>query len=317
MDPGPHPDPLHEAMSHGLQRAVQVASSAATALQVYAYLGQAHTRTAAQQRERVNRALNSRQRAERDIHRAAWAPALDPRWLRHADLLQMARVWAAAMPYADPKVAWHEPAAKTAMANCEGRLRDIHPTAMGYYDRLRGDGMGPGEAMREAAFLFAGPPRAYDPPYTPRPALEPGSGENVAWVWSSSDLPPADSSDLTAERRGRQIAETLRAKAHEPLGETELRLVLETVTNLPTDVIGRVVQRAATPQGARQSRVGDARAGQAAAEAQAAKPWKQDFPVPIDEVVASAATAAKRTATPGVTPSARAEPSTRRTGPRP
>jgi hypothetical protein len=325
MDPGPHPDPLHEAMSHGLQRAVQVASSAATALQVYAYLGRAHTRTAAQQRERVNRALNSRQRAERDIHRAAWAPALDPRWLRHADLLQTARVWAAAMPYADPKVAWHEPAAKTAMDNCEGRLRDLHPTAMGYYDRLRGDGMGPGEAMRDAAFLFAGPPRAHPSPYTPRPALEPGSGENLARVQSSPDPPSADSASLTAadtqERRGRQIADALQARArdqgHEPLGETELHLVLETVTNLPADVIDRVAQGGATPHAARRSRVGDVPAGQATAEAQAAQPWKHDFPVPIDEVVASAATAARRTASPAVTAAARAKPSVRHTGPRP
>lgn len=310
MDPGPHPDPLHEAMSHGLQRAVQVASSAVTALQVYAYLGRAHTRTAAQQRERVDRALNSRLRAERDVNQAAWAPALDPRWLRHADLLQTARVWGAAMPYADPAAPWHEPAAKTAMHNCEGRLRDLHPTAMSYYDRLRGEGMRPGEAMREAAFLFAGPPRAHDSSYMSRSALEPGNGENVAWVGPSSGPPSADSSELTSadlqERRGRQIAEALQTRAREQgyglLGGTELRLVLGTVTNLPADVIDRVVR---------------AVDGQAQAQSRATQPWKQDFPISIDEVVTSAASASNTTAPSAVTASAQAKPSIRHTGPQP
>ena len=57
------------------------------------------------------------------------------------------------------------------MRKAEERLRDLHPYAMARYDRLRGDGIGPAEAMREAAPLFARPARAHDAPYTPRPVL--------------------------------------------------------------------------------------------------------------------------------------------------
>ena len=151
---------------------------------MYVYLKRTQARAAAERDERARRALTAQIRADRDAARAGWAPALDPDWLRQADLFEAARAWGAAMPYADRSVPWYEPAAATAMRKCEERLRDLHPHAMARYDRLRGDGMGPAEAMREAAPLFASPPRAHDAPYTPRPVLDAGNDENLTWAAS-------------------------------------------------------------------------------------------------------------------------------------
>jgi hypothetical protein len=301
MDPQTHPEPFHDAMSHGLQRFVQVASSAVTGAQAYAYLQRAHARTLAERNERARRAIAEHIRAERDTARARWAPALDRRWLRQADLVQTARAWGGAMPYADPSAPWHEPESATAMRNCEERLRDLHPTAMARYDRLRGEGLDPAEAMREAAFLFAGPPRAHDAPYTPRPALKARDGENLTQIAIDPGPTVEDPGAVAAaaqERRGRQIVQALqrraRARGSDPLGAAEQRIVLETVTNLPTDVIDRVVQ-AVGP-----SHAGQGSAGQAVAHGrQAARPWEQDFPMSIGEVVTAAGSSPRTTTSPG------------------
>ena len=357
MDTGDHPDPFRDAMNHGVQRAVQVASSAVTGSQVYAYLKRTHTKVAAERGQRARRTQAGEIRAERDAARAGWAPALDPHWLREADLIQTARAWGAAMPYADRLTPWHDPAAATALRNCENRLHQLHPVAMARYDRLRGEGMGPAEAMREAAFLFAGPPRAYDPPYTPRPTLVAGNGEIATWT---ADLPVPDdiqSAVEAQERRGREIVEALqarvRAQGREPLGEAEQRVVLETVTNLPADVIDRVVRlgaasglvraeqdRAATAERVRASDLdaatdltatpradertqnlvaardaGASADGATARAARSARPWEQDFPVSIGEVVANAGHAARRASQSSTAIPAQARPSARRTGP--
>jgi hypothetical protein len=360
MDSGEHPDPFRDAMSHAMQRAVQVASSAVTGAQAYAYLNRTHARANAERDERARRALDAEHRAERDAARAEWAPALDPRWLRQADLLKTARAWGAAMPYADPSAPWHEPAAATAMRACEERLRELHPTAMARYDRLRGEGMGPAQAMREAAFLFAGPPRAHDSHYTPAPMLDPGNGETPPWAAAAPDPGREDGQDVEAqERRGRQIVEALQERARdqgrEPLGEAEQRTVLETVTNLPAEVIDRVVRpgpasglaraeqdRAATAERVRASDLDtasdltatprtdertqnlagarDATATAAGATARAARPWEQDFPMPIGEVVANAARGPRTaTASPTAAPAPGRSQTRRppRAGPRP
>ena len=308
MDTESHPDPLHDALSHGLQRAVQIVSSAVTGAQAYAYLKRAQGRTMAEGGERAHRTQGAQINLDRDAARAGWAPALDRGWVRQADLFQAARAWGAAMPYADPSAPWHEPAAEMAMRRCEERLRELHPNAMARYDRLRGEGMGPAEAMHEAAFLFAGPPRAHDPSYTPRPVLDAGNGENPAWAAAEPSPIPGDSGDLTAadaqERRGRQIVDALQAGARAQggslLGEAEQRIVLEAVTNLPADVIDRVVRTETASRAPR-----------------AARPWEQDFPLPINDVVATAASAAKPTPAAPAAASARATPHARPAGPRP
>jgi hypothetical protein len=280
-----YPDPFQEAIHQGLNRALQIGGAAATAAQVYAYHHKTQARVVNERDERTRRALNSQIRAERDATRSGWAPALDPQWLRQADLLDTARAWGAAMPYADRNVPWYEPSAATAMRKCEGRLRDLHPFAMARYDRLRAEGLGPTDAMREAAPLFARHPRAHDAPFTPRQALIPGAGTGAVWTLDRSDgVPPRPGEDTAAlERRGREILDAFQARAHkqgrDPLGTDEQRTVLETITDLPPEVIDRIVRSSpgsttATPAGP--------------GPAKNARPWQKDFPAPIQDVVATA-----------------------------
>jgi len=203
------------------------------------------------------------------------------------------------MPYADRSVPWYEPTAATAMRKSEERLRDLHPHAMARYDRLRADGMAPAEAMRQTAPFFAGAPRAYDTPYTPRPLLDAGTGENLTWAAATGVPGPGEPSPALGEaqhQRGRQIIAALQARARAqhrgPLGEAELRTVLETITNLPADVIDQIVT---TPGAAASPAPGTAAAVMTAASrpGAAARPWEQDFPVPIHDVVAGAAAPAE------------------------
>jgi hypothetical protein len=295
-----HPDPFQDAMGHGLQRAVQVTSCAVTAAQVYLYQQRTQARAAAEHEEQARRVLTAQSRADREAARAGWAPALDPDWLRQADLFQAARTWGAAMPYADRSVPWYEPAAATAMRKSEERLRHLHPHAMARYDRLRGDGIDPAEAMREAAPLFARPPRAQNTPYTRRQVLTAGNGENLTWAATAPAPDPGELDGLalaeSQERRGRQIIAALqeraRAQHRGPLGEAERRTVLETITNLPADIIDRIVRPDSSAE--------DPRARNAAAASDAAtdrpdptgRPWQHDFPTPIQEVVATTASPA-------------------------
>jgi hypothetical protein len=295
-----HPDPFQDAMGNGLQRAVQVTSCAVTAAQVYLYQQRAQARAAAERDERTRRALAAQTRADREAARMGWTPALDPDWLRQADLFQAARTWGAAMPYADRSVPWYEPAAATAMRKSEERLRDLHPHAMARYDRLRSDGMGPAEAMREAAPLFARPPRAQDTPYTPRQVLAAGNGENLTWAATAPAPDPGELDGLALaeaqERRARQIIAALQERARAQhrglLGEAEQRTVLETITNLPADVIDRIVRPDSSAEDPR-TRNGAAGADAATDRADpAGRPWQQDFPTPIQEVVATTASPA-------------------------
>jgi hypothetical protein len=291
-----HPDPFRDAMGHGLQRAMQIASCAVTAAQVYIYQQRNQAAVSAARDERTRRVLDAQIRADREAARAGWAPALDPAWLRQADLFQTARVWGHAMPYADRSAPWYEPAATTAMRKAEDRLRDLHPYAMSHYDRLRTDGTGPAEAMREAAPLFARPARAYDTPYTPRPVLTMSSGEPL--IWAATEPPPGPDKAASLalaqaqERRGMRIAAALQARAaaqhRGPLGADELRTVLETVTNLPADVINHVVQPAGADGLPRPRNSAVLNPGSPRPSA-TSRPWKQDFPTPINDVVATAA----------------------------
>jgi hypothetical protein len=275
-------------MQHGVNRAIQVGSCAVTAAQFYLYQQRSQARTVAERDEKTRRALHAQIRAERDAARAGWAPALDPAWLRNASFAQTAEAWGAAMPYADRAVPWYEPTAATAMRKCEERLRDLHPYAMAYYDRLRADGKGPAEAMRESAPLFARPSHVYDASTTVRPALAAGNG-SPAWTASLvPDYPEPSIDTAILERRGVQILGALQDRAREqgrkPLAEAEQRTVLETITSLPPDVIDRIVSP-------------DPAVGQARAQAaRTARPWQHDFPFTIQEVV----TAATRAASTGV-----------------
>jgi hypothetical protein len=307
-----HSDPFQDAMGSGLQRAMQVASCAVTAAQVYAYQHRSQAMAAAERDQRARRALTAQIRAERDVARAGWAPALDPDWLAQADIFQAARAWGQAMPYADPNVPWYEPAAGMALRRCEERLRDLHPFAMARYDRLRGDGFGEAEAMREAAPLFARSPHAREGDYKSRFALEPGTGESVIRPMAATPPAPERSMALPAalERRGIQILGALQARARaehrRPLGEAEQRTVLETITNLPPNIIDWIVQPASPPGLPSSSALTTAGTSTASSDLlrtrPAARPWEHDFPVPIETVVANAS---QSTAQSPATPQAR------------
>jgi hypothetical protein len=347
MDADNHPDPFQDAAHDGLHRALQVGYAAAAGLQIYLHHRKTQAQMAAERDETARRALNAQIRADTGAARAEWAPALDPRWLRGADLPQTARAWGAAMPYADRATTWYEPAAAAAMRTCEQRLRTLHPHAMARYDRLRAGGIAPADAMRETAPLFARPSRTYAPA-TPRPALEAGNG-------ASPSGPAVD----VLERRGRQIVQALQdqalARGRGPFGEAAQRTVLEAITALPPEVIDRVVQPGTAPTAQPQpgtvavarensttavgAAAGPAAAavtgGQtsspaagrsAAADASAAgaagmpRPWERDFPTPIRAVLAATtgqATAAQRPAIAHATTTraTTAQPPSRQAGP--
>jgi len=208
MDTENHPDPFQDAMHQGVQRAIQLASGAVTAAQVYLFHRKTQARAVGEHDDRARRALHAQIRAERQAGRTGWAPALDLAWLRKATLLQAARAWSAAVPYSDRAVPWYEPAAATAMRTCEERLRELHPYAVARYDRLRADGLGPAEAMQEAAPLFARPARAHDASSAPRPML--GAGESPDLDWAAGAGPaPGGPGDLPAA--GPVLAERDRA----------------------------------------------------------------------------------------------------------
>jgi hypothetical protein len=348
MDADNHPDPFQDAAHDGLHRALQVGYAVAAGLQIYLHHRKTQAQMAAEGDETARRALNAQIRADTGAARTEWAPALDPRWLRDADLPQTARAWGAAMPYADRAVPWYEPAAAAAMRTCEQRLRVLHPDAMARYDWLRGEGMGSADAMRETAPLFARPARTYAP-VTPRPALEAGNGAG----------PNGQAVDVL-ERRGRQIVQALQdqalAQGRGPFGEAAQRTVLEAITALPPEVIDRVVQPGTpTPQPQPQpstaasatkdsTAVLGAAAGpttvpvtggqtrssaagrSAAADAPAAgatgmpRPWERDFPTPIRTVLAATTgqdTAAQRPAIAQATATraTAAQPPSRQVGP--
>jgi hypothetical protein len=176
----------------------------------------------------------------------AWAPAHDPQWLAHADLVQAGRAWASAASYADT-----DPAAASAMRKCEDRLRALHPYAMARYDRLRGDGMSPLDAMGETVLLFGRSPNVrVGDPAPGRPALGAGTGQESSPPDHApvSQAHPGPDPDIheQAEQRGQQIIERLqsgaRAAGRPERGPDELAMVLEAVTNLPEDTIERLAR---------------------------------------------------------------------------
>jgi hypothetical protein len=286
-----HPDPFQDAMGHGLQRAIQVASCAVTAAQVYLHQQRAQAMATAERDERARRALATQMRADREAARAGWAPAANSGWLANADLLQVASVWGAAMPYADRSVPWYEPAAATAMRKCEKRLCDLHPYAMAHYDRLRENGTAPAEAMRQAAPFFTKAPRSYDRPYVPRPVLVAGNGETLTWAATAPEpieqtgVPVAEAQELRGKQIIAALQEQARARRRGSLGEAEQRTVLETITNLAPDIIDRVVNpgRESVATGA-----AGAVSTVTARPDPADRPWEHDFPVPIEDVVTHA-----------------------------
>lgn len=251
MEPGHYTDPLEEALSLGSRRVAEVASLAAAMTQVVIQRRALHdARTAARDDERAIRVLDEQEQLIDHQARLSWSPAHDARWLASADLPQTGRAWASAASFADA-----DPLAASAMRKCEDRLRVLHPYAMARYDRLRTDGMSPLDAMQDTAPLFGRSPdvRVGDP-VPAHLALTVSTGQEVT---APTAHPPGDAADPrpdmvtdeNAEMRGRQIITRLQSNAQAAgrpgLGPDELAMVLEATTNLPHDVIHRIVRQPA------------------------------------------------------------------------
>jgi hypothetical protein len=250
MEPAHYTEPLEEALSQASQRVAQFASLTGAMAQVIWQRKALHdARQAARDDERAVRIIDQQERLIQRQARLGWAPAHDPQWLAHADLLQAGRAWASAASYADT-----DPVAASALRKCEDRLRTLHPYAMARYDRLRDDGTSPIDAMRETVLLFGRSPHARPGHPAPfRPALGVSAGPDNTQpadraLADPAELLPLDDGADRAEERGRQIVERLqssaRAVGRPELGPDELAMVLEAATNLPEDMIGRLTRSA-------------------------------------------------------------------------
>lgn len=107
---------------------------------------------------------------------ASYTPGLNPHWIRHAHMSDLAAVWHAAHDHAAD-----DTRAATAAHQVEEQLRRMHPPAMRLYDDLRAAGHGPADAMRQAAVLFAfvDPSARPGQPAPPRPQLTVIAGSNT------------------------------------------------------------------------------------------------------------------------------------------
>jgi hypothetical protein len=251
MDPSEvYPDLIGQAVSHSAQRLAQMGSLVASWAVVEARRKERRNAAkAARNQEEVER-LREQERAACKLARAGWAPALDRKWLAQADLLQIARTWSAAAAYADA-----DPEASSAASRCEERLSTLRPYAMARYERLRAEGAGRFDAMREAIPLFARSPharpgdpapdrksltaRSSRPQATAQPA-EAGTG--VRRPGPEPEPEPASPED----QRGQQIVARLQARAIEERGSElspdELATVLGATTTLSADVIARLAR---------------------------------------------------------------------------
>jgi hypothetical protein len=243
-----YPDLLGDALSFSSQRLAQLVSLVTAAATVEARRKAQRNAAKTVRSERALRELQDQERAAYELARAGWAPARDPRFLDQADLLQAARAWSAAAAYADA-----DPEAADAVRRCEQRLRVLHPYAMAWYDRLRGEGGAPLDAMREALPLFARAPHARPgDPVAERRGLGAPESPGAAAGDSSADDPvvaqaAADPSTIwQAEQRGRRIVQELQARALAERGYAlspdELVTTLGATTTLPRDLIARLAR---------------------------------------------------------------------------
>jgi hypothetical protein len=161
--------------------------------------------------------------------------AHDARWLAQADLLQAARVWSAAAAYADA-----DPAAAAAERKCEQRLRALHPYAMAWYDRLRSEGAGAFDAMRQAMPLFARAPHT-------RPGDPAAQRRALEFDAASRDSDAADQDKLIADM----------ARAHAAGDRTAAQLAAESFRCTVADAV--MTAAAATPSPVRGIAVQDVR----------------------------------------------------------
>ena len=136
--------------SEGVARAAQLAAMSITVLEALARLRAQRLAERATDDERAASAARAQRLVDHASARVAWTPAHDDDWLRRASTGDLGRAWAAATPWADTDVD-----AQQAAQRVERRLHELHPDAMAAYHQARAAGLDPGEAMRQAAPLFA------------------------------------------------------------------------------------------------------------------------------------------------------------------
>ncbi|MFC0862386.1 hypothetical protein ACFHYQ_08760 [Sphaerimonospora cavernae] len=244
MDGDHYGDPLHEALGRAAGRTAQLTSLLAVAAQVVVDIQRRRAEIAQARDLAARRALERQAHAVRQAARARWAPAHDAHWLGEADLLDVGRIWSAAVPHADD-----DPTAEAAVRKCEERLRTLHPHAMAHYDQLRADGLDRLAAMHQAAPSFS---RDARDPASRRAAVTVGVGQEAVFDrfehgpfredWERSRW------ERAAEQRACELLDEMEAC---PGGATphieELRSTLESRTNLPLQAIdAAVAERART-----------------------------------------------------------------------
>ncbi|MEU5882854.1 hypothetical protein [Spirillospora sp. NPDC047279] len=273
MSGEPVPDPITEGLAYGGQRLAQWMTLAVAVQQGRARRA-ARLRAAEEARDVAEaRAVRAAHEAELNEARSRWAPAHDKAWLRDADLLRVAQVWGAAVPFADD----HRSAA-SAVRKAEERLRDLHPHAMSHYDRFREEGLGPLAAMREAIPFFDRDPHVRTGGAGPvRPSLLRGTGATWAMNFHGPDRGEweAAGQQLRAATLIRDVRERYRRQGRE-VSAGELHTILEITTNLPDDIIAEAIQRAGLALATTQP------------GAPAAELAKADFPFSVEHALASA-----------------------------
>lgn len=288
-----HSDPMREAVGHGARLAAEIGAICGALAQVALQHRALKKAAQAAKEEQAAQFADGLRRADHAAAEAAWAPARDPEWLAQAGVLDVARAWGAAVPYAA-----EDQGADAAMRACERRLGDLHPYGMSHYWRLREAGAGPVEAMTGAAPMFDLHPNPR--PGDPAPARLPiaVASQEAARSTGESDSPDqaktladADADNVghdPAVRRGSAIAARLQHAATvnglDPPGPGELRVALQERTNLSPAAIEAVVAKSARPRLPSESPV----KGPAVARHPAAV-TPLDFPVPVSAAMSAMA----------------------------
>ncbi|MFI7033551.1 hypothetical protein ACIBK1_32950 [Microbispora rosea] len=229
MDGEHYDDPMREALGRASGRTAQLTSFVAVAVQVGVDVARRQAEIAQARDLAARRELERQAHAVRQAARSRWAPAHDARWLGEADLLDVGKIWSAAVPHAAD-----DPTAEAAVRKCEERLRTLHPQAMADYDQLRADGMSRLEAMHQATPSFSRDARG---PAPRRAAVTVGVGHEA--VFDNFEHGPfREDWERAAEQRAHGLLDELGAcpGAAAPTDE-ELRLVLESRTNLPLQAV--------------------------------------------------------------------------------
>ena len=230
-----YPDVLGDALSFSSQRVAQLGSLVTAGATVEAQRRARATAARAARDERALSALRDQERAAWQLARAGWAPAHDSRWLAQADLLQAARVWSAAAAYGEA-----DPAAGSAARKCEERLRALHPYAMAWYDRLRGEGAGPFDAMRQALPLFG---RAPNPRPGDRAAHRGALESHVASPDGGAGVTHRE--QVAAADRDQLVADT--ASTHAPGDRTAAQLAAECFPCTAADAVAAAAAASRSP----------------------------------------------------------------------